>query len=143
MFVTEAPDLSAVAVLIPAWKPEVGFVGLVQALAKRGVGAIVLIDDGSGAQSEAMFDEVRGLPSVHVVCHAVNLGKGRALKTGFNHCLAELPDVCRSRRRGRGRSALSEGYCPGGGVVPPRARAGSAGRKGLRRGHASPEPIRE
>ena len=93
MFVTEAQDLSSVAVLIPAWKPEVGFVGLVEALAARGVGAIVLVDDGSGPQSEAMFDKVRGLPTVYVVCHAVNLGKGRALKTGFNHCLAELPGV--------------------------------------------------
>jgi putative flippase GtrA len=30
---------------------------------------------------------------VHVLRHSVNLGKGRALKTGFNYCLSELPDM--------------------------------------------------
>jgi glycosyltransferase involved in cell wall biosynthesis len=81
--------LDRLAVLIPAWQPEERLADLVADLAGRGFGAIILVNDGSGDRHTALFDELALLPRVHVLRHAVNLGKGRALKTGINYFLGE------------------------------------------------------
>jgi glycosyltransferase involved in cell wall biosynthesis len=87
----EARNLGSVAILIPAWKPDCALLSLVRALEAYGFGSIVLVDDGSGEDSEPLFRQAKSLPAVHVLTHAINLGKGRALKTGINHCLVSLP----------------------------------------------------
>ncbi len=51
----------------------------------------MVVDDGSGPEYAAVFDALAGDPRIRVVRHAVNLGKGAALKTGFNACLVECP----------------------------------------------------
>lgn len=89
----EGSDVADIAVLIPAWKPEHPLVSLVEALARAGFGAIVVVDDGSGPAGEAIFSKVSEFGNVCVLRHAVNLGKGRALKTGLNYLLAEMPWV--------------------------------------------------
>jgi glycosyltransferase involved in cell wall biosynthesis len=81
------------AVLIPAYRPSAGLVDLVRDLSGRGVPAILLVDDGSGPQFRAMFDQVAQFPGVRVLRHAVNLGKGAALKTGINHALCSFPNL--------------------------------------------------
>lgn len=81
-----ASGLERLAVLIPAWKPEPRLIELCNALMEAGFGAVLVIDDGSGEESQAIFDELRRL-NIPVTRHAVNLGKGRALKTGFNSLL--------------------------------------------------------
>jgi len=86
-------SLQSIAVLVPAWEPEPALVPLVLSLIESGFGAVVLVNDGSHPQSDALFAELAALPAVHLLRHAVNLGKGRALKTGFNFCLAELPHL--------------------------------------------------
>jgi len=80
-----------VAMLIPAWQPEERLIPLVDELLASGFGAILLIDDGSPVASAALFDKLQTLPRVQLLRHAVNLGKGRALKTGINYFLNELP----------------------------------------------------
>ena len=84
--------LATLAVLIPAWKPEEPLALLVADLAASGFAAIVVVDDGSGPEWRGFFDDLLTRPRVQVVRHAVNLGKGRALKTGFNHILTTLPE---------------------------------------------------
>ncbi len=86
-------SLRSIAVLIPAREPDLVLRPLVETLAATGFGAIVLVNDGSSSASDGLFAELSALPSVHVVQHAVNLGKGRALKTGFNHFLTQLSEV--------------------------------------------------
>lgn len=54
---------------------------------------MIVIDDGSGPQYRPIFDALREIENVHVVCHAVNLGKGAALKTGMNYALVEFPEI--------------------------------------------------
>lgn len=81
------PALDGIAVLIPAWKPDYRLVDLAQSLAAMHFGAIVVVNDGSGKEYESVFARVQTIPSVVVLKHAVNLGKGRALKTGINYCL--------------------------------------------------------
>ena len=61
---------------------------LVTCLQGVGFGVLVVVDDGSTAECKAEFTKISSLPGVEVLRHAVNLGKGRALKTGFNHLLS-------------------------------------------------------
>jgi glycosyltransferase involved in cell wall biosynthesis len=85
--------LSRCAVLVPAWQPDSGLVMLVDALLNAGFGSVVVVDDGSGTCYFDIFEVLRPCSGVVVLTHAVNLGKGRALKTGFNHVLSAMPDV--------------------------------------------------
>jgi putative flippase GtrA len=64
---------------------------LVDALLDSGFGAILLVDDGIPPEDKPTFESLAAKPRVHALRHAVNLGKGRALKTGINFFLAELP----------------------------------------------------
>ncbi len=85
--------MAQLVVLIPARRQEPALVPLVHALLDAGFGAIVLVDDGSPVEDKALFDTLGTLPRVHLLRHAINLGKGRALKTGFNHFLNEFPGL--------------------------------------------------
>lgn len=58
------------------------------------VAAVVVVDDGSDARCGDVFGRLAAANGVTVLRHAVNLGKGAALKTGFNHCLVTWPEAC-------------------------------------------------
>jgi glycosyltransferase involved in cell wall biosynthesis len=87
------PALDRLAILIPAWQPGQELVPLVAYLATRGFGAIILVNDGSDEHHASLFAEAAALPHVHVLKHAINLGKGRALKTGINYFLNNLSSL--------------------------------------------------
>ena len=87
-----ADSLSRIAVLIPARGPEMRLPALVQELVAAGFGAVILVDDGSPSSCAGIFDAAARTTGVHRLRHAVNLGKGRALKTGINYFLNELPE---------------------------------------------------
>ncbi len=76
-------------VLIPAYQPTADFRSFIQELVARGVPHIVVVDDGSGPKYRSRFDEIEALPQVRLCRHAINLGKGAALKTGINTILCE------------------------------------------------------
>ncbi len=88
-----------IAVLIPAWQPDRVLIDLVVRLLEFDFGAIIIVNDGSGPSYEHVFQELcehapeASRARVHVVRHAVNLGKGRALKTGLNYFLNSFPDA--------------------------------------------------
>jgi glycosyltransferase involved in cell wall biosynthesis len=84
--------LSSIAVLIPAWEPESPLLDLVAALGSSGLGVVLILDDGSSPVTQSVFDALRAF-NVRLLRHAVNLGKGRALKTGFNCILSEYPEI--------------------------------------------------
>src|SRR6266852_2454174 len=86
-------SLDTVAVLIPAYQPGEALLSLVKALAETDLATIVVVDDGSGPEFGAWFRDASACPRVLILRHAVNLGKGAALKTGLNHVLCELPHV--------------------------------------------------
>jgi glycosyltransferase involved in cell wall biosynthesis len=79
-------------VLIPARAPEKRLLDLVQELVAAGFGAVIVLDDGSPSSRAEIFDAAARIVGVHRLRHAVNLGKGRALKTGINYFLNELPE---------------------------------------------------
>lgn len=78
-------------VLIPAYRPGALLAQLARGLLLRGVAAIVVVDDGSPEECAPVFDELRSMPRVKVLRHAVNLGKGAALKMALNFAFCEFP----------------------------------------------------
>lgn len=84
------PSRADVPILIPAYKPGESLPDLVRALVDLGAANIVVVDDGSGPEYRDIFQRSL-LPGVQLVEHAVNLGKGAALKTGLNFALVKFP----------------------------------------------------
>ena len=83
-----------VPIVIPAYEPDEKLIGLMDKLNEARLGPVIVVDDGSDKQNHGnVFEEVRKRGGV-VLTHAVNMGKGRGLKTAFNHCLNEYPDLC-------------------------------------------------
>jgi glycosyltransferase involved in cell wall biosynthesis len=81
-----------IAVLIPAFRPDESLAQLVSSLLALSFGAIVVVNDGSGAGYDPIFEQLGQAPRVRVLRHPVNLGKGRALKTGLRYFLDHLTD---------------------------------------------------
>lgn len=78
--------------IIPSLEPDEKLPALLSALHEAGIRNIVLVDDGSGPAYRPIFDAAEA-GGCTVLRHAVNLGKGRALKTAFNYCLLRWPDA--------------------------------------------------
>ncbi len=76
-------------VLIPAYKPDTRLPQLVEQLRAKDFDVLV-VDDGGGDVFLPIFERCAAL-GAPVVRHAVNLGKGRALKTGLNEILLRWP----------------------------------------------------
>jgi glycosyltransferase involved in cell wall biosynthesis len=84
--------MSRVAVLLPARRVEPALAPLVDELLAARIGAIVLVDDGCPAEDKPALDLLARRERVYLQRHAVNLGKGRALKTGMNFLLNAFPE---------------------------------------------------
>ena len=69
--------------LIPAYNPSGTLLNLVESLTNNFT-KIVIIDDGSiRNESKKTFKELENHSKIIVLNHNLNLGKGKALKTGF------------------------------------------------------------
>ncbi|MBR6874229.1 MAG: bifunctional glycosyltransferase family 2/GtrA family protein [Ruminococcus sp.] len=66
--------------LIPAYKPGEALTELAGELSRQGF-SVVIVDDGSGTESDGVFEAASEYAAV--ICHRVNKGKGAALKTGL------------------------------------------------------------
>jgi len=81
-------------ILIPSFKPESVLLEFLDELSEQGLNNVLIVDDGSGEAYSKIYDEAQEKhPECEVIYHAVNLGKGRALKTGFNHALNKYKDL--------------------------------------------------
>lgn len=88
------PGHGCLLAVVPAYKPGPRLVELVGRLKEQGLfSAILAIDDGSGEEYAGLFAELERMGCT-VLRHAVNLGKGMALKTGFNHACLHWPTAC-------------------------------------------------
>lgn len=74
------------AVVIPAYKPDLNLLQYVSDLKKRGIQHVIVVDDGSGEGSQSVFEELRNFDCT-LLSHSMNKGKGRALKTAFQHIM--------------------------------------------------------
>lgn len=71
-------------ILIPAYEPDIRLAELVYQLKRSCDYPIVVVNDGSAAEYEPLFDSVRE-QGCTVLRHSRNQGKGMALKTGFSY----------------------------------------------------------
>ena len=85
-------DYLDVPVIIPSLEPDDRLSRLLEEMRDAGIRRILLVDDGSSETYRPYFDSAEA-QGCTVLRHAVNLGKGRALKTAFNHCLNTWPDA--------------------------------------------------
>ena len=86
---------SRVVLVIPSYEPGESLPKTTRDVLQRDVDqvieAVLVVDDGSGVEYEAVFREVAAIPNVTLIRHAVNLGKGAALRSAFNHALLTWP----------------------------------------------------
>ncbi len=69
--------------VIPAYQPDQKLLKLVQKLREKCDFSIIVVDDGSSEECQAIFEKLDGLATV--LHHEVNLGKGGALKTAYTY----------------------------------------------------------
>ncbi len=80
-------------IVIPAYNPGEILLEMVDKIINALPEAdIVLIDDGSEQQYKGVFEKLAHKERVFIVTHAVNQGKGKALKTGFEFVLQHFAD---------------------------------------------------
>lgn len=81
-------------VIIPAYEPDEKMIALLEKMQQAEIRDIIIVDDGSeGEKYQDLFRRAEMEFSCKVLHHAVNLGKGRALKTAFNYCLNTYPEL--------------------------------------------------
>jgi len=80
-------------ILIPAYKPNSTCHQTIEELINAGFSQILVVNDGSGQKFTPFFDLIQQYPEVNVLHHAVNQGKGRALKTAFHYILNERQSI--------------------------------------------------
>ena len=80
-----------VVILIPAYNPNIDIMKEFICTLNNTFPNIVIVNDGSLPQYTSFFNQ---LSTEHIVItHYINLGKGRALKTGINYILNNYPNI--------------------------------------------------
>jgi len=77
-----------VAIMIPAYNPDEKMISFLSDLRKAGYDKIIIIDDGSKKECYTYFETAKNQYGCRIVSHSINLGQGRAYKTGFNYYLS-------------------------------------------------------
>ena len=78
-------SLKNISILIPSLNPDNKLVVLIDNLIKSGFTSIIVVDDGSNQECKSIFNDINLKGQCRVLVHDVNMGKGRALKTGLNY----------------------------------------------------------
>lgn len=83
-----------IPIIIPAYEPDDRLLVLLRSFKKEDC-LVVLVDDGSGEQYKAIFQQAKDIlqEKVILLTHEVNRGKGRALKTAFSYVLEHFKDA--------------------------------------------------
>jgi len=90
------PQNDKFAFVIPAYNPDEHLISVINSIEAESDNIIFVIDDGSKENTQYIFQKIENeydSKRVIVLKHAINLGKGAALKTVFNHILVEYPDI--------------------------------------------------
>ncbi len=83
-----------IPIIIPSYEPDEKLIKLLEELKEAELSPVIIVDDGSDPEKYGeLFKKAKEEYGVTLLRHAVNLGKGRALKDAFNHCLNEYPDM--------------------------------------------------
>lgn len=82
-----------ITVIIPSLNPDEKLLQVVDGLIDKGFDDIVLVNDGSDEAHMKPFERIKEYKQCHILNHEVNKGKGRALKTAFEYCLAHRRNI--------------------------------------------------
>ena len=82
-----------ISVVLPSLNPDEKLLMVVDGLIKEGFDDIIIVNDGSDEEHIAPFKQASEYKEVTVLTHEVNRGKGRALKTAFEYCINNRPDI--------------------------------------------------
>jgi len=82
-----------IAVIVPALNPLPSLIVFINELVQLEIESIIIVNDGSDAKYQTIFNELQLIEKCIVIDHDTNRGKGRALKTGFSYCLRRFPNV--------------------------------------------------
>lgn len=85
--------LKQVTVIIPSLDPDEKLIHTVCGLTEIGFKDIVLVNDGSAPAHLHIFEQLEQMPEVTLLGYEVNKGKGYALKTAFDYCAKNRPDI--------------------------------------------------
>lgn len=81
-----------VTAIVPSLNPDEKFLKVINNLVSAGFDRIIVVNDGSAHDKKHFFDAAEKNGVCTVLTHNKNLGKGRALKTAFNHFLNSNSD---------------------------------------------------
>jgi len=79
-------------VIIPSLDPNQGFILYIDSLITIGFKRILVVNDGSSAEHNHIFNAISKMKYCVVLCHPENKGKGEALKTGYAYVKENAPD---------------------------------------------------
>lgn len=83
-----------IPIIIPAYEPDDKLISLIDKLEEANLNQpVIVVNDGSSEDTRVYFKEIEDRANISVLHHAVNMGKGRALKTAFNEALNKYPDL--------------------------------------------------
>ena len=86
-------DLNNITVILPSLDPDEKLPKVINGLLEVGFRDILLINDGSKPENLHYFsDAAAAHPEITLLHHAVNRGKGAALKTAINYFLIHRPE---------------------------------------------------
>lgn len=74
-------------ILIPAYCPSTDMVNYVEELIRKGEKDILVVNDGSSKDYDAIFSELSKFPNCEIIGYETNKGKGAALKYGLQHII--------------------------------------------------------
>lgn len=78
-----------IVIIIPCYNPDKKFINFLDDLYGAGYTNIIVINDGSRTDTRLLFEEAVLKYKCVLLSHSVNLGQGRAYKTGFNYYLSD------------------------------------------------------
>ena len=79
--------ITEIPIIIPSLEPDERLLDFLSELKEANLDDIILVNDGSCDSYDEYFDIAQEKYGCTILRHAVNLGKGRALKTAFNYVL--------------------------------------------------------
>jgi len=83
--------VNEVTVIVPSYEPDEKLEKVVTGLEAEGFTDIIVIDDGSSEKNKPNFPDPAKHPSMTLLVHEVNKGKGAALKTAIDWFLKNRP----------------------------------------------------
>ena len=82
-----------ISVIIPSLNPDDKLIKVVDSLVEYDFNDIIIVNDGSDSEHLQPFNILSKYPQCTILTHSVNRGKGRGLKTAFEYCINNRPDI--------------------------------------------------